>query len=102
MAHDFPGNVRELENVIEHAFVLCRGGMIEPRHLPGPFRPAAGESGAPPRAGTTLEQMEKVFIMAALDRNAWNRRNAAKELGIHRSTLRRRMKVLGINAPESD
>ncbi len=102
MAHDFPGNVRELENIIEHAFVLCRGGMIEPRHLPEPFRSAAGESGALSRAGTTLEVMEKVFILAALKRNAWNRRNAAKELGIHRGTLRRRMKALGIDAMSAD
>ena len=36
MEHDFPGNVRELENIIEHAFVLCRGGVIELKHLPRP------------------------------------------------------------------
>ena len=40
MAHDYPGNVRELENIIEHAFVLCRGGMIQPEHLPESLRPA--------------------------------------------------------------
>jgi DNA-binding NtrC family response regulator len=100
MGHDFPGNVRELENIIEHAFVLCRGPLIEPRHLPEPFRSAAGEPGASPRAGATLEEMEKVFILAALQRNGWNRRNAAKELGVHRSTLRRKMKALGIEEPE--
>ena len=99
MAHDFPGNVRELENVIEHAFVLCRGPLIEPRHLPEPFRSAADQTHASPRAGATLEQMEKVFILAALRRHGWNRMKAAEELGIHRSTLRRKMQALRINDP---
>ena len=39
--HHFPGNVRELENIIEHAFVLCPGGVIEPQHLPTELRPAS-------------------------------------------------------------
>ena len=50
MDHDYPGNVRELENVIEQAFVLCRGGLIELRHLPPEFRPAGGSTPAE-RAG---------------------------------------------------
>jgi len=102
MAHEFPGNVRELENVIEHAFVLCRGPIIEPRHLPAPFgSPASGDDAAT-RAGGTLEEMERVFILAALKRCGRNRGKAAKELGIHRSTLRRKMKALGIVAPADD
>ncbi len=97
MAHSFPGNVRELENIIEHAFVLCRGGVIETRHLPEPFRAPPGPKSS--RGGKTLEEMEKVFILAALKRSGWRRGEAAKELGIHRSTLRRKMKALGIEAP---
>ena len=101
MGHDFPGNVRELENIIEHAFVLCRGAVIGPQHLPEPFRSAAsGTRPDSPSGGSTLEEMEKVFILAALKRHGWNRRNAAKELGIHRSTLRRKIKTLGIDVPE--
>jgi len=98
MAHDYPGNVRELENIIEHSFVLCRGSVIEAGHLPEPFRSAAGV-GASPRGGATLEEMERVFILAALRRHDWNRGAAARELGIHRSTLRRKMKTLGIEPP---
>ena len=49
-----------------------------------------------------LEEMEKVFILAALQRHGWNRRNAAKELGIHRSTLRRKLKALGLEEPEKE
>ncbi len=44
MEHEYPGNVRELENIIEQAFVLCRGGMIELHHLPPELRPVAGPS----------------------------------------------------------
>jgi PAS domain S-box-containing protein len=100
MAHDFPGNVRELENVIEHAFVLCRGGMIEARHLPEPLRSVV--CGTCPESGqavSSLEDMEKVFIAAALRRNRWNRRKTAKDLGIDRSTLRRKIRALGIEVP---
>jgi PAS domain S-box-containing protein len=96
MAHDFPGNVRELENVVEHAFVLCRGPLIEPHHLPEPLRSSAGGPAVATRAGATLREMEKVFIIAALKRHGWNRGKAAEELGIHRSTLRRKMQSLGI------
>ncbi|MHC4199743.1 MAG: sigma-54 interaction domain-containing protein [Planctomycetota bacterium] len=103
MAHDFPGNVRELENIIEHAFVLCRGPVIDLQHLPEPFCSTARPiSPASSSGGSTLEEMEKVFILAALKRHGWNRGNAAKELGIHRSTLRRKMKTLGIEASHED
>ncbi len=68
MEHDFPGNVRELENIIEHAFVLCRGGVIELKHLPPPLR--GGALGEALRLGkaVTLESMEKLLITDALRR----------------------------------
>jgi transcriptional regulator with PAS, ATPase and Fis domain len=94
MEHDFPGNVRELENVIEHAFVLCRGGVIELKHLPPPLR--GGALGEALRLGRamTLESMEKLLITDALRRNDGNHQKAAKELGINPSTLFRKVKVL--------
>ena len=58
MEHDYPGNVRELENIIEHAFVLCRGALIELAHLPPQLRGAA-EAASPNIAGMTLEAMER-------------------------------------------
>ena len=96
MEHDFPGNVRELENVIEHAFVLCRGGMIELKHLPPPLR--GGALGEALRLGkaVTLEAMEKLLIKDALRRNGGNHQKAAKELGINPSTLFRKLKVLKV------
>lgn len=100
MSYDFPGNVRELENIIEHAFVLCRGGMIEPRHLPEPLRSeVCGACPDSKDAGASLEEMERVLIEGALKRNQWNRLRTAQELRIARSTLRRKMKTLGIKAP---
>lgn len=100
MSHDFPGNVRELENIIEHAFVLCRGGMIEPRHLPEPLRSEVCAACPDPiGAGASLEEMERVLIESALKRNQWNRLRTARELKIARSTLGRKVKTLGIKAP---
>ena len=90
MEYDFPGNVRELENIIEHAFVLCRGGLIELRHLPPELRPSAASGSAMP---CNLEAMEKQMILAALERHQGNRRRAARDLGIHPSTLYRKLKA---------
>ena len=98
MAHDFPGNVRELENAVEHAFVLCRSGLIRPEHLPEQLRPE--ESGPPAAAAETLEELEARFIYEALRRNDWNRAATARELGVHKTTLWRKIKRLGIELPE--
>lgn len=107
MEYEFPGNVRELENVIEHAFVLCRGGLIEPSHLPPQLRASddGAHSGLP--AGLTLAAMEKLLIRDALRRSQGNRAAAARELGIDVSTLFRKIKALGIregvrNARQAD
>jgi PAS domain S-box-containing protein len=99
MEHDFPGNVRELENVLEHAFVLCRGGLIELAHLPAHLRSgeAAGPSGLP--AGLTLAAMEKLLICDALRRHEGNHAAAARELGVNASTLFRKVKRLGVARP---
>ncbi len=101
MDHDYPGNVRELENIIEQAFVLCRGGLIEPEHLPPELRPA-GDTGEPPRRPMSLQAMEKVFITEALQRRKGNRTQAAADLGIDPSTLYRKIKAYGIDAPDTD
>jgi PAS domain S-box-containing protein len=99
MEYDFPGNVRELENIIEHAFVLCRSGLIELAHLPPQFRNEgmSARSGLP--SGLTLAAMEKLLLRDALRRNKGNRAAAARELGIDTSTLFRKIKALGLNSP---
>jgi PAS domain S-box-containing protein len=96
MRHNFPGNVRELENIIEHAFVLCPGGLIQPEHLPDQLRP---DEQLPRFAGTTLAAIEARYIAEALERNNWNRSAAARQLGIHKTTLWRKIKNLGIATP---
>jgi PAS domain S-box-containing protein len=93
MEHDFPGNVRELENILEHAFVLCRGGLIELNHLPPPLR-TAGEISSGLPAGRTLAAMEKLLLQDALRRNNGNRAAAARELGMDASTMFRKIKSL--------
>jgi transcriptional regulator with PAS, ATPase and Fis domain len=101
MSYNFPGNVRELENIIEHAFVLCPGGMIERHHLPEQFAAQADREGSP-IAGATLAEIEARVLYDALRRNEWNRAAAAEELGIHKTTLWRKVKRLGLALPEQD
>lgn len=96
LSYDFPGNIRELENSVEHCFVLCRGDVIETRHLPPSIKkPTMGEE---PDISTfrTLRQMEILMIERALRRNDGNRTAAARELGINASTLFRKLKSLKI------
>jgi transcriptional regulator with PAS, ATPase and Fis domain len=101
MDHDFPGNVRELENALEHAFALCRSGVIELNHLPPRLRggESAGKSSLP--SGLTLAEMEKLLIRDALRRNKGNRAAAARELGVDASTLFRKVKALKLQSPAS-
>jgi PAS domain S-box-containing protein len=97
MIHDWPGNVRELENAIEHAFVLCRKDIIALRHLPAQLIP---ENHSLLLAdGLTLKEIEKRAIEEALDRNQWKRMKTARELGIDKNTLRRKIQRLRIVEP---
>lgn len=96
MAHDYPGNVRELENIIEHAFVLCRGGLIEPQCLPPALHGALGKTPRRLKTALTLAELEAIHISDALRRHDGNRAAAARELGINPSTLFRKLKTLGI------
>ena len=100
MEHDYPGNVRELENIVEHAFVLCRSGLIEPYHLPPALRPDSGPMLARGESPRTLKALEVLHITDALRRHDGNRTAAAKELGINPSTLFRKIKSLGIKVPQ--
>jgi len=101
MEHDFPGNVRELENIIEQAFVLCRGGIIELHHLPPELRmgPHTSAEGLSPMS---LRTMEKLLISEILQRRSGNRKLAARDLGVDVSTLYRKIKAFGIDVPDSD
>jgi len=94
MRHEFPGNIRELENIMQHAFVLCRGSTMDLVHLPGEL-PAAAESERSP-APLTLRSLERRAVQEALQHHGGNRTAAAKQLGIDPSTLYRKMHRYGI------
>jgi PAS domain S-box-containing protein len=95
--YDWPGNVRELENAIEHAFVLCRGGMLGLVHLPEHLHPQ--DNGAMIPLETSLKEIEKQAITRALIKHNWRRMAAARELGIDKNTLRRKLQRHGICQP---
>jgi len=99
MEHDYPGNVRELENIVEHAFVLCKAGMIEPRHLPPTLYGNANSKSPQIKGARTLKAIETLHIIDALHRHGGNRTAAARELGINPSTLFRKIKSLDIDLP---
>ncbi|MBT3233530.1 MAG: sigma 54-interacting transcriptional regulator [Calditrichaeota bacterium] len=88
--HSFPGNVRELENVIEHSFVLCAGDLIMPEHLPRELWHESIQEFM--HLGSSLDDLESAFILASLKRNNFSRSLTAKELKIDPSTLYRKMK----------
>jgi len=102
MAHDWPGNIRELENAIERAFVLCSEGQIGIGQLPDELTANSASVSSPPNIRTAHKLLEAQSICEALKRNGNNRLAAAKELGIHKTTLFRKMKRLGIPLPEQD
>ncbi len=99
-AWDYPGNVRELQNVIEHAFVLIGEGAIQLGHLPAGLVPAAPGPVADRQLGATVKDIEARAIQEAIARHGGNRKAAARELGVHKSTLFRKIRALGLELPK--
>jgi PAS domain S-box-containing protein len=96
MTHAYPGNIRELANLIERAFILCKGGLIEKKHLPESLfaNPAIRDDTA------SLRDAASACLMSALKQNNWDRLKTAKQLGMHKSTLYRKIKSLGLSIPK--
>lgn len=114
LAYDYPGNVQELQNILEYAFILCPGGTIRQEHLPLPLVPRqdAPDSAGVPGDGTmgderreleeplSLMELEKRAISSALLRNDWKKMVTCRQLGISKDTLRRKISQYGIAQPQ--
>ena len=95
MSHDYPGNIRELENIIEYCFVLCHGSVIKKEHLPVDFLQSRESTTRPSSADTTpvTESLdEHARITSAMEKHNGNISKVAEEMGIHRTTLWRKLK----------
>ncbi len=96
--YDWPGNIRELENMVERAVILCRDEYIQPGCLPGQFQELAGneeagETGV--RPGHSIREVEKELILKTLEQTGGNRTRAAEILGITRRALQYKLKEYG-------
>jgi len=101
MTHGFPGNIRELENILEYAFILCRGPEIQLSHLPQEFLQSSWKQ--PPQpvplpSVPLLQRTEAQMIMETLHKHRGHRKKTAQELGIDKSTLWRKIRRFGIKA----
>jgi len=97
MEYDYPGNVRELENIIEHACVMCQDSKIRTAHLPPELSLKSEKMVSEEKADRPpLEAFEKQLLKDTLEKHNSNKILAAEELGLHRSTLWRKMKKYGL------
>ena len=102
MKHKYPGNIRELENIIEYGFILCPGGFIQLEHLPETFGGEPQQPDFPLLSaceGLSLEKIEKSAIHLSLQRNKWKKMITCKELGISKDTLRRKIQRYDLTNP---
>ena len=100
MTYDYPGNIRELENILEYSYILCREDIIQIKHLPENFRRNSVKSDSMENAELTLNAIQKRAVENALIRNNWKRMATARELGIDKGTLRRMIDRLNIKTSE--
>ncbi len=102
MAHPFPGNIRELENIIEYAFILNNEGKIQTQHLPAGLVPQPAAAGKTEKLEDTVKTTEAQVILETLRKTGYNRKAASLALGMHKNTLFRKIKKLGITLPDVD
>ncbi|HQD36938.1 MAG TPA: sigma-54 dependent transcriptional regulator [Thermodesulfovibrio thiophilus] len=101
ISYDWPGNIRELANVIERAIVLSSSGIISMKYLPKRIQEKTGWA-IPVENSFNLIELEKSIILKALNSTGWNQTKAAEILGISRKQLRTKMKHLGLISPSEE
>lgn len=92
LTYEYPGNIRELQNILEHAFVLCKGQELTLSDLPAPLAGSASSSPPPLNHPSRLHEMEMRTILDTLKQHNWNKTKTARALGIDRTTLWRKLK----------
>ncbi len=106
MSYNYPGNIRELENIIEYSAVVCKNSLIGIEHLPDYMVRVLDnedhETHFPKQKKGAIKRLEKDFIYNTLVQNNWNRKLTASRLGMHPATLWRKIKSLNIRLPEQD
>ena len=107
MSYNYPGNIRELENIIEFASVVCKSSLIGIENLPDYLLKGSAfdedhHAHSPEQKNISIKGLERDFIYNALARNNWNRKLTAAGLGMHPATLWRKIKGLKIKLPEKD
>lgn len=101
--YPWPGNIRELENCLERAFVVCRENTIQPRHLPVEIthRNQAGAMAADWSAGNGQPESERERVLQVLRATDWNVAKSARKLGVARNTLYQKIRTYGLSRPNS-
>jgi transcriptional regulator with PAS, ATPase and Fis domain len=94
--YHYPGNVRELENILEHALIICQNNPLQPKHLPGYLIDRCMPGKIPGSSDDSALKEEKEKMLAAMEQCGGHKGKAARVLGVDRTTLWRRMKKLGI------
>jgi transcriptional regulator with PAS, ATPase and Fis domain len=106
MSYNYPGNIRELENIIEYSIVVCKNSLIGVEHLPDYMVRLLDneehEAHLSKQKKSSIKRLEKDFIYNALAQNNWNRKLTASRLGMHPATLWRKIKSLHIKLPSQD
>ncbi len=102
ISYDFPGNIRELQNIIERSFIMCSDKIIQLSDLPADLNAQPVQTTDWHTLNGARASSEAQTIADALKQNDYNRAATARDLGVHKSTLFRKIKSLGINLPEYD
>jgi two-component system, NtrC family, nitrogen regulation response regulator NtrX len=103
LSYDWPGNIRELRNMVERLVIMAPADIIGPDDLPAPLRPKDLASGGDAKERTlreAREAFERAYILSELRANEWNMTRTAERLGIERSHLYRKLKTYSITPPK--